>query len=208
MALEYILYGNMCSGKTTVGQILKNELDYTVVSAKDVIGNNIKNAGESLQNLRKKGYLLPDTIVTEWIFNEVNILLKENRPIVLDGYPRTEYQARDVLKSFGFRGKIMYLDFDFRVIEKRFINRIICDNCGMPFSKLFQDFHKICFNCQGSEFSPRITDKPDYFQVKTSQFTDTSLKVISVFKNNGLEFSGLKDHTSYQELRKDILTLV
>lgn len=205
--IEFILFGNMCSGKTTIGQILRNERDCTVISARDVIETNLSKASEEVKELRKKGYLLPDNLIIEWVLNTLNQKLSEGKKVILDGFPRTKTQAECLIKNYNQLGKIIHLDFDIPTLMKRLENRILCDGCGMPYSKLFKDFKNECVYCNNTIFSPRLTDKPEYFTVKTSQFSSESTKVLSVFKSKQLEFITLENYRKFDDLKQDLLKL-
>lgn len=205
--IEFILFGNICSGKTTIGQVLRKERDYTVISARDVIETNLSNASEEVKELRKKGYLLPDDLIIEWVFNTLNRKLSEGKKVILDGFPRTKIQAEYLIKNYNQLGKIIYLDFGIPTLMKRLESRILCDSCGMPYSKLFKDFKNECVYCNNTSFSPRPTDKPDYFTVKTSQFSSESTKVLPVFKSKQLEFVTLENYRKFDDLKQDILKL-
>lgn len=205
--IEFILLGNMCSGKTTVGQILRNERDYTVISASDVIATNLSNADEEVKELRKKGYLLPDDLIIDWVLNTTDQKLNEGKKVILDGFPRTKTQAEHLIKNYNQLGKIIHLDFDIPILMKRLENRVLCDNCGMPYSRLFEDFKNECVYCDSTSFSPRPTDKPDYFTVKTSQFDSESTKVLPVLKSKQLEFITLKNYKKFDSLKQDLLKL-
>ena len=206
MPIKFILFGNMCSGKTTVGQILKNESGYVVVSAKDVILSNLDSASDDVKMLRTKGALLPDDLVMSWYFSEVDAQLEKGKPVILDGFPRTEMQARQLMQEYGDLGKMVYLDFDMDVLRRRFDNRIMCDTCEMPYSRLFSDFDYECLYCGNHEFSPRPTDRPDYFDVKTSQFNSISMRLLPLLQSAGLEFVTLQDHSRFAGLRKEVIT--
>jgi shikimate kinase len=97
MGFEYVLLGNMASGKTSIAMILKNDLDYSVISARDVILARLASAPIAVQELRNQGFLPPDELIQRWIFESIERAKNKNRPLVLDGYPRTPNQARELL---------------------------------------------------------------------------------------------------------------
>lgn len=195
----------MCSGKTTIGQILSNDAGYVVVTARDAILSNLESASDEVKALRDAGALLPDDLVVEWFFERVDAEMKKGKPIVLDGFPRTKVSAEQLIQEYDSLGKVVYLDFDFDTVKRRFDNRLLCDACEMPYSRLFSDFDYDCVYCGSQEFSPRPTDKPDYFKVKTSEFNSISLQLLPVLQSAGLEFISIGDHTRFAGLREEVL---
>lgn len=207
MSLEYVLFGNMCSGKTTAAQVLKTHRDFVVVSAKEIIQNNLESAGPDVKQLREKGALLPDDIVIKWVFKEIQTWGARAGRLILDGFPRTRPQAEALLDRYGKIGRVLYLVFDIGTLERRFCGRFVCNDCDMPLSKSFSDFGGRCLNCGSNNIGPRPTDKPNYFSVKTAQFKSVSLKVLPVFEEAGSEFVGLHDHSSFGNLKEEILSI-
>ena len=203
-----MLFGNMCSGKSSVAQILRNEAGCEVVSAKDVIERNADAAGEDVRRRRQGGFLLPDPLVTEWVFSALDSALATGRPVLLDGFPRTEPQARTVLASPHRPASVVFLDFDLPVLRRRFENRVLCVGCGMPHSLRFSDFEGQCVYCASRGFAPRPTDRPDYFEVKTGQFNAVSMEVVPALEAAGLAFLSLRDHATLAGLRAETLALV
>ena len=77
----------------------------------------------------------------------------------------------------------------------------------MPYNTRFTDFDRRCAHCGGRSFSPRPTDRPDYFEVKTGQFRTVSLEVLPVFRSAGLDFATVRDHDTLAGLRAETLSL-
>jgi adenylate kinase len=200
VSLETILFGNMCSGKTSVAQILKNDAKVEVVSAKDLIE---RHARKDVAAQRARGELLPDGMMIEWVGEALKAALATGRAALLDGFPRTEAQARWLAQNHGRVGRVVHLDFDLAVLRRRFENRVLCAGCPMPYSRLFTDFAGVCACCGSREFRPRPTDRPDYFEVKTTQFRTVSLQVLPVLRAAGFAFASIGDHSTFAGLRSE-----
>jgi len=201
--IEYLLFGNTCSGKSTIGQILKREYNYSLISARDIINKNVSSADNSIKEALNNGFLIPDDIINHWIFEYLNPLLEKETPIVLDGFPRTENQAKALIERTGVK-KIVNLEFDFNTLEKRMYNRVFCNHCEMPYSKIFSDFSYTCHYCNQHGFSQRPTDLHAHFKQRTSQFESLSLKVLPVFQYSNPEWINLKNYTTFGAIRETV----
>ena len=208
MVIDLVLFGNMCSGKTSVGQILRNEGGFEVVSAKEVIERSLSTAGEDVRRQRAKGFLLPDPLIVGWIFAGLDAALATGRPVILDGFPRTAPQAQALLDGGHRPNRVVHLDFDLTVIRRRFESRLLCDGCPMPYSTRFTDFDSRCVYCSSRSFHPRPTDRPDYFEVKTGQFRDVSVQVLPKLRSAGIPFVTVGDHGTLAGLRAETLSLL
>ena len=208
MALDLVLFGNMCSGKTSVAQILSTEHKGAVVAAKEVVQRNLARASDEVRGLRARGFLLPDALVIEWIFAALDATPATGGPVILDGFPRTEPQARALLDSGRRPRRVVFLDFDLAVLKRRFGGRLLCEDCTMPASRAFTDFDGRCGLCRGTRLQPRPTDRPDYFEVKTGQFSTVSIQVLPALRAAGVPFAAIRDHTSFADLRAEVLTLM
>ncbi len=207
MPIDCVLFGNMCSGKTSVAEILRHELEAQVVAAKEVIGRNVASADPEVRALRAKGFLLPDPLIIGWISAALESALATGRPVILDGFPRTAPQAEALLRDGPRPDRVVHLDVDLPVLRRRFESRLLCDGCPMPYSTRFTDFTRHCTYCGSRSFNPRPTDRPDYFEVKTGQFRTVSLEVLPVFRSAGLGFATVRDHDTLAGLRAEALSL-
>ncbi|MBR3257023.1 nucleoside monophosphate kinase [Candidatus Saccharibacteria bacterium] len=89
-----ILFGLAGSGKSTQGQILAKKRGMEWLS----VGQVLRNTGEFDSTL-KAGKLVDDDKVIELMNEEIRRIRGEGREIILDGFPRDEYQAEWVAKN-------------------------------------------------------------------------------------------------------------
>jgi adenylate kinase len=93
-----IFLGPPGSGKGTMTNLLKDEMEYNLVCTGDILRTEKKSGselGKKIADLIDKGNLVPDEIVDEMIQNELN---KVTGPVLLDGYPRTIAQSENLDK--------------------------------------------------------------------------------------------------------------
>lgn len=202
-----ILFGNMCSGKTTVGRLLAHGGGYVVVSAKDVIARNLATATDDVRALRAKGYLLPDPVITGWVMGAVEAEVTAGRRVILDGFPRTATQAQGLIDGHGTGSAVIDCACPPEVLRRRFANRVLCEGCEMPASRAFEDFDGTCPLCGGTRFARRPTDRPDYLDVKTRQFEELSSKVLPVLRGARMRVASVSDHARFAALRETVSSL-
>jgi adenylate kinase family enzyme len=205
--IRCILFGNMCSGKTSVGRFLAAARGHAVVSAKDAVAKNLATATDEVRALRAKGYLLPDPVITDWVLGAVASEVGSGRQVIVDGFPRTEAQARELVHRHGNASCVVFCDFPTAVLERRFLSRLLCADCDLPSNKAFLDFDGRCLLCGGTSFAPRPTDRPDYMEVKTRQFESESMKVLPVLRAAGMTFLSVRDQTRQRDLQREVTAL-
>ena len=89
-----VLIGPPCSGKSTIGTLLANKLEYSYVSSGDIARAMAKEDGTEKQ--LAAGNMAPEDKMRKIIGNH----LKSNRDIVLDGFPRFNDQLDWMMNRF------------------------------------------------------------------------------------------------------------
>jgi adenylate kinase len=117
-----IFLGPPGSGKGTMTNLLKDEMEYNLVCTGDILRTEKKSGselGKKISDLIDKGNLVPDEIVDEMIQNELN---KVTGPVLLDGYPRTIAQAENLDKLLD-SVSVIWLDVPEEVTIQRNLER-------------------------------------------------------------------------------------
>jgi adenylate kinase len=117
-----IFLGPPGSGKGTMTNLLKDEMEYNLVCTGDILRTEKKSGselGKKIADLIDKGNLVPDEIVDEMIQNELN---KVTGPVLLDGYPRTIAQAENLDKLLD-NLTVIWLDVPEEVTIERNLER-------------------------------------------------------------------------------------
>ena len=84
-----ILFGPAGSGKSTQGRLLADKFGWMWLS----VGQVLRDSGRFAETLRE-GKLVDDDQVIELMNYEIGKADAEGENVILDGYPRDEYQAR------------------------------------------------------------------------------------------------------------------
>lgn len=94
--INIIIMGAPGSGKGSMCKKLVEEFDYKLISAGDILraekatGSDL---GKKIGKIIDKGNLLPDSMVTKIIYNEIRKGIRIDQAFLVDGYPRSIKQA-------------------------------------------------------------------------------------------------------------------
>lgn len=101
-----IITGPLYSGKGTQCEFLKDILNYEHISTGDrcrIEKANKTEIGYILSEYEERGELVPDDIMKR-LFGKILDDNSEKKGVILDGYPRTIPQVKDLLKLIEDRG--------------------------------------------------------------------------------------------------------
>jgi adenylate kinase len=138
--LVVVLFGPPGSGKGTQCVELVKNLNFKHISTGDFVRDEIKNAtqfGLYVKELTEKGQYVPDEVLLPEIIKLLNSVGFE-QSIILDGFPRTEFQAIKLDEYLETINKkidlVIELDVPRDIITERLKNRAILE--GRPDDKL------------------------------------------------------------------------
>ena len=166
--MNLILIGAQGSGKGTQAQLLANDLHLKPCASGELLRDAMTRetpAGRNAKPYYDRGDLVPDEIVAEMILDSLHNL-GDAQGIILDGFPRTERQARlldDMLTSMNARiDRAIYLAVPRALLEERLSDRLICVAHGHVWNIKSNPPAKpgIC-DFDGSELTHRSDDTPD-----------------------------------------------
>lgn len=147
--MKIIFLGAPGSGKGTHATRVKTELGVPHISTGDIFRENIKG-GTPLGVLAKsyidKGALVPDDVVIKIVEDRLS---REDckKGFILDGFPRTIYQA-EALKKIADIDVVINLVVDDEAIVKRVAGRRMC-RCGETYNVAFLNGSDTCAKCGG-----------------------------------------------------------
>lgn len=172
-----ILIAPPAAGKGTQSEILVKEYGYVHISMGDLLREVIASGsalGQKIKVIMDSGALVDDDLTIELIYNK--LLSIGEKPFIVDGFPRTMYQAKafnDVLTKLNITYyKVVLLDLTLEEAIKRISGRLIC-KCGKSYN-IYQDELKplkegICDKC-GEKLVKRDDDNVEAFKKRYEIF--------------------------------------
>ena len=137
--IRTILLGPPGAGKGTQAVNIVDKYKIPHISTGDIFRENIKKGtelGKKAQEYINRGELVPDDLVCDIATDR---LLKDDckNGFLLDGFPRTVYQAEkldEFLKAHGQKlDKVIDLEVEEEELMARLTGRRVCRSCGASF---------------------------------------------------------------------------
>jgi len=184
------------AGKGTLAQQVVKNLNYIVLSTGDLFRQHISNQtpiGKELKSYIDKGQLVPDELtvamVTEWLLSKKD----SGKSIILDGCPRTAYQAQKVLDIISknmpdYKFRVIKLEIPQKEITQRLVNRRCCSNksCQAVYNTSMPEISSgKCPKC-GYELIQRQDDKPEVVAQRFDIYNKNETELINAYKYAGV----------------------
>lgn len=199
------LLGAPGSGKGTQAELLSKSLKFAHISTGAILRNNPK-LDPKFKKLMNEGKLLTD----EMMLSIVKDRLSEKdcqKGCILDGYPRTTAQAKDLETILKTPPKVFLLVIRDEDIKDRLINRRTCENCGAIYNLINTppEEEGVCDQCGGSLYQ-REDDRREVIENRLKTYHEKTAPLIDFYKNQGnlIEISS-PPHKSAEEIHAEIL---
>lgn len=206
----FVLLGPPGAGKGTHGQRWAEEKGWRYAATGDLLREAVQRetpVGLQAKAYMEKGLLVPDEVM-HGIVEEV--LRNLDRPLILDGYPRTLAQAKvldEMAQRMGWkvRAAILMNLSDEEIVE-RLSARRICPNCQAIYNLKSKPPRndEICDEC-GTRLIQREDDKPEVIRKRLAVYRDQTTPVLDYYREKGILeevcTSGSPDEV-YERLKK------
>jgi len=208
--MRIVLLGPPGAGKGTQAVMLAERLKYLHLSTGDILRENVKKGtdiGKKARAFMEKGDLVPDDIVIEMMLDTIKAGAK-GKDFILDGFPRTIYQAKKIgteLDNLGMPIEmVVYFETSLKTVVFRLTGRRLCKNCGANYHVVNMPPKKqgVCDKCSG-ELYLRKDDNEDTIKKRLEVFNSQTKELIDYYKDKGIleEVSGdLDAETVYKKL--------
>ena len=162
--MKLILLGAPGAGKGTQAEIIAAKLNIPTISTGNILREAIKNGTETglkAKSFMDKGMLVPDDVIIDIVRERLAEKDCANG-YILDGVPRTIVQAQALLDQGVEIDRVVSIEIDDEVIEKRMTGRRVCSSCGTSYHIVANPpkTEGICNAC-GGELMIRKDDKPE-----------------------------------------------
>jgi len=179
--MKVILIGAPACGKGTQAKNIVETYGIPHISTGDMFRAILKEESELSKNLKSymdEGKLVPDSIVMQVAMERLN---KDDckKGFLLDGFPRTLNQAKEMLKYIDFDIAI-FIEVEYNSLVKRIANRLVCDSCGKIYN-METTTHTKC-SCEGNIIK-RKDDTEEIISKRIEEFKELTYPVVDYFKS-------------------------
>jgi len=140
--VRLILLGPPGAGKGTQAEFIVDQYKIPHISTGDIFRSNIKagtELGLKAKSFIDKGALVPDSLVVEIVAARLKEADCESG-FLLDGFPRTEFQAEELDKVLEMMevglNAVLNIKVDPKLLVSRAVGRRICRSCGATYHKI------------------------------------------------------------------------
>ena len=183
--MNLIFLGPPGAGKGTHAQRLMQELDIPQISTGDMLRAAIKaetEMGLSAKGFIDRGELVPDDVV----IGIVKERLRQDdcrKGYILDGFPRTVYQA-EALDTFAQIDAVLDLEVEDAVIIDRLSGRRVCSACGNTSHLHSLNGKTTCEKCGGAMIQ-RQDDQPETVRNRLQVYQAQTFPLINYYQKKG-----------------------
>lgn len=190
--MNLILLGPPGAGKGTQAAKIIEKYNIPHISTGDIFRENIKNGtelGKKAQEYMNAGQLVPDELVVEIATDR---LTKDDCKdgFLLDGFPRTVFQAEALDKFLAERGSridnVLDIDVNREELMIRLTGRRVCSKCGASFHivNIPPKREGICDVC-GAELIQRKDDNEETAANRIEVYNKETKPLIDYYEKAG-----------------------
>lgn len=209
-----IMMGAPGAGKGTQAQELTKEYGLVQISTGEMLRTAVSAGtamGKAAAEYMASGKLVPDEV----IIGIVRERLSESdceKGFILDGFPRTVYQAEELKKIMESQGKSLTLAINIEVpideLIERAVGRRICKKCGATYNLKYKRPRElgICDEC-GGELYQRADDTEETMRRRLQVYEESTRPLIEYYKAAGkyVEMDGCRPIAEVTESMKRVL---
>jgi adenylate kinase len=201
--MRAVLLGPPGAGKGTQAVKLVEKYGVPQISTGDIFRKNIKEGtelGRKAQEYMNAGQLVPDELVVDLVKDR---LMQDDcaNGYLLDGFPRTIYQAEELDKFLESNGQKLDAVINFEVghdtLIARLTGRRVCKKCGASYHivNIPPKVEGVCDVC-GGELEQRKDDTVETAENRIVVYNESTAPLIGYYEKTGAlrNFNAEKDH--------------
>jgi len=208
--MRIVLLGPPGAGKGTQAVMLSERLGFLHLSTGDILRENVKRGtgiGKKAKAFMEKGELVPDDTVIEMMLEEIRASDKD-KGFILDGFPRTIYQAKKIDAALDRLNLaidlVVYFKTSVETAIFRLTGRRLCKDCGANYHVINMPpkTQGLCDKCNAGLYQ-RKDDNEQTIKKRLEVFNSQTKELIDYYKDKGIlkEISGdLEAGKVYEEL--------
>lgn len=176
--MNVILLGPPGAGKGTQAQRLQQEQGLVQLSTGDMLRAAVASGselGKKAKAIMERGELVPDALMVGLIEDRI-AQPDAAKGFILDGFPRTEAQARALDKMLDKAGKkldrVVEMEVDEKALTERIVGRFSCGKCGAGYHDKFKrpKVEGVCDVCGSKEFTRRKDDNAETMKTRMAAY--------------------------------------
>lgn len=204
--MNIILIGPPACGKGTQAKRLKDLFGLNYISTGDLFRQITKQNSDLANEIRSyidNGRFVPDELTLRLV-DEHFKTLDMSKGLLLDGFPRTVYQAKELEKLIKI-DYILEIDVSRQSIIKRVLDRAVCGGCGKGFI-LSQTKDLVCDEC-GKDIVKRKDDTAEIAVLRYDDYIQKTYPIIEYYKNH-TGYHKVDGEKSIDEITQDICKIL
>jgi adenylate kinase len=138
-----------------------------------------------------QGQLVPDDVVVGVVLETLKDLSANFEGAILDGFPRTVQQAKELDAFLHSRGEsinwVIVIDVSDEVLVKRITGRFSCASCGESYNDFFRmpKVEGVCDRCGHTSFKRRADDNPETVKERLAVYHKDTKPLIDYYRSKG-----------------------
>ncbi len=191
--MRIVLLGPPGAGKGTFAGQIKEKFGIAHISTGDILREEMKSGsplGLEAKKFVESGGLVPDEVVTRLIENRLTKAKDIARGFMLDGFPRTEQQAKDLDRILAKMDqpveKTLFMEASLPVLIQRLTGRRVCRKCGALYHVKNMPPKKegVCDAC-GGELYQRADDNEATIKNRMDVYLKNTMPIVKFYEAQG-----------------------
>jgi adenylate kinase len=192
--MNIILLGPPGAGKGTQAQRLQQERGMVQLSTGDMLRAAVASGsdlGRKAKGIMEKGELVPDELMVGLIQDRIG-RPDATQGFILDGFPRTEAQAKALDQMLARTGKkldrVVEMEVDEKALTERIVGRYTCAKCGTGYHEKFKrpKVEGVCDVCGSKEFVRRKDDNAETMKTRMAAYRAQTEPLLPYYANRGV----------------------
>ena len=192
--MNIILLGPPGAGKGTQAQRLQQERGLIQLSTGDMLRAAVASGsdlGKTAKGSMERGELVPDELMVGLIRDRI-AQPDCAKGFILDGFPRTEAQAKALDKMLAETNKqldrVVEMEVEEAALTERVVGRFSCAKCGAGYHDKFKrpKTEGLCDVCGSTEFTRRKDDNAETMKIRMAAYRAQTEPLLPYYSARGV----------------------